>query len=180
MSLVFCTGKRMASRSRVECRRDATACEFQGNDDLSLIGDSQDVTMKGNRPDPATLPSLMGRDCSLRFVFDDPQRCRCHARAQGRSEQRPGSPAGFEGERSPVRGGALPTGLGIQYSVPTHRAFPADFEFELPGGALQEGSIGLEAHPEATTGLPGTCKRRNCCCGRQPIAFLTTGVGRDR
>ena len=70
----------MANRSRVECRRDATACEFQGNDDLSLIGDSQDVTMKGNRPDPATLPSLMGRDCSLPFVFDDPQRCRCHAR----------------------------------------------------------------------------------------------------
>ena len=76
--------------------------------------------------------------------------------------------------------GALPTGLRIRNSDPTNRAFPAEFEFELPGGALQEGSIGLEAHPETTTGLPGTCKRRNCCCGRQPIAFFTTGVGRDR
>ena len=180
MSLVFCTGERMASRSRVECRRDATAREFQGNDDLSLIGDSQDVTMKGNRPDPATLPSLMGRDCSLPFVFDYPQRCRCHARAQGRSVQRPGSPAGFEGERSPVRGGALPTGLRIRNSDPAHLAFPAAVEVDLPGGALQEGSIGLEAHPETTTGLPGTRKRRNCCCGRQPIAFLTTGMWRER
>ena len=76
--------------------------------------------------------------------------------------------------------GALPTGLRIQYSVPTHRVLLAATEFDLPGGALQEGSIGLEAHPETTTGLPGTRKRRNCCCGRQPIAFLTTGVGRDR
>ncbi len=76
--------------------------------------------------------------------------------------------------------GALPTGLRIQYSVPTHRVLLAATEFDLPGGALQEGSIGLEAHPETTTGLPGTRKRRNCCCGRQPIAFLTTSVGRDR
>ena len=170
----------MASRSRVECRRDFTAREFQGNDDLSLIGDCQDVTMKGNRPDPATLPSLMGRDCSLPFFFDYPQRCRCHARvhkADQNSAQAPLLELRLNGHL--IKGG-LPAGLGIQYSVPTHRAFPADFEFELPGGALQEGSIGLEAHPETTTGLPGTRKRRNCCCGRQPIAFLTTGVGRDR
>ena len=76
--------------------------------------------------------------------------------------------------------GALPTGLRIQYSVPTHRVLLAATEFDLPGGALQEGRIGLEAHLETTTGLPGARKRHKCCCGRQPIAFLTTGVGRDR
>ena len=39
----------MACRCRVECRRDATTRGFLGHYDLSLIGGSRDVTMKGNR-----------------------------------------------------------------------------------------------------------------------------------
>ena len=101
--------------------------------------------MKGNRPAIATLPLLKGRVCRLRFVFDDPQRCRYHARvhkADRYSAQAPLLDLRVNGHRFEV---ALPTGLGIRNSDPAHRAFPAAGGFDLPGGTLLEGSIGLEA-----------------------------------
>ena len=49
VACVFCKWGRMACRCRVACRRDAPTRGFLGHYDLSLIGGSRDVTMKGNR-----------------------------------------------------------------------------------------------------------------------------------
>ena len=127
-------------------RRDAMTREFLGYDDLSRIDELQEVTITGNRPDPAELPLLMTADRIMRFVFvvdqgrEQPSRLRLHTADQA-GDLAPllrVTVNGTQFER------LLDTGLGIQNMDPAHLAFPQTAEFELPAGTLADGTNTLE------------------------------------
>ena len=127
-------------------RRDAMTREFLGYDDLSWIDELQEVTITGNRPDPAELPLLMTADRIMRFVFvvdqgrEQPSRLRLHTADQA-GDLAPllrVTVNGTQFER------LLDTGLGIQNMDPAHLAFPQTAEFELPAGTLADGTNTLE------------------------------------
>ena len=120
--------------------------EFLGYDDLSGIDELQEVTITGNRPDPAELPLLMREDQIARFVFvvdqgrEQPSRLRLHTADQA-GDLAPllrVTVNGTQFER------LLDTGLGIQNMDPAHLAFPQTAEFELPAGTLADGTNTLE------------------------------------
>ena len=127
-------------------RRDAMTREYLGYSDTSTFGDKLDLTIAGNRPEPAALPFLMTEDRKVRFYFDitqswpQPARLRLHTADQD-SERALQLLVTVNGVQF---AGALPTGLGIQNQDPAHLAFPQTAEFHLPAGTLQKGRNSLE------------------------------------
>ena len=127
-------------------RRDAMTREFLGDGDISQISDLPDLTISGNRPDPASLPYLMTGDRMVRFVFDiakgwqQPSRLRLHTADQD-SSSAPQLQVTVNGN---LYRGTLDTGLAIQIEDPAHLAFPQTCEFHLPIGTLLPGRNTLE------------------------------------
>ena len=128
-------------------RRDATTRGYLGYDDLSRIDGMPDLTLEGNRPDPAGLPLLLTSDRRLRFGFDvtrgwdQPARLRLHTADQD-SACAPVVAVTINGQEFK---GVLKPGLGIQNEDPAHLAFPQTIAFDLPAGALKKGRNTLDA-----------------------------------
>ncbi|MCY4070404.1 MAG: hypothetical protein OXG60_03835 [Chloroflexi bacterium] len=127
-------------------RRDATTRGYLGYDDLSLIDDMSDLTLEGNRPDPAALPLLLTSARGLRFGFDvgqgwdQPARLRLHSADQD-SARAPVVAVTINGQ---TFDGVLKPGLGIQNEDPAHLAFPQTMVFDLPAAALKKGRNTLD------------------------------------
>ena len=131
-------------------RRDATTHGYLGYDDLSVMDEARELSVKGNRPDAAAIPLLMRPGQSLHFTF-----------AIERGWERAASLRLHSADQHPtlapeislrVNGrqfrGALPTGLGIHSSDPAHLAFPQSLEMALPAGVLVQGQNALELRIE--------------------------------
>jgi beta-mannosidase len=123
-------------------RRDAMCREYLGYDSITKIDESFVVKQEGNRGDTSKLPLLLGRDSSTSFVFklDDnhvikPARLRIHTADQDNTN----ATAVEVTVNDRIFKKKLPKGLGIQDSDPSHLAFPATLEFDLPKGTLKSG-----------------------------------------
>lgn len=127
-------------------RRDAMTREFHGYSDPAKVGDQLELTVAGDRPDPATLPYLMTARRKVRFDFDitegwrQPSLLRLHTADQD-SERATQLRVTVNGKSFE---GALPRGIGLQKQAPAHLAFPQTAEFHLPAGTLRAGGNRLE------------------------------------
>ncbi|MHB1767539.1 MAG: glycoside hydrolase family 2 protein [Phycisphaerae bacterium] len=123
-------------------RWDDMCREFHGYHNPEQVKDDMQTVLKGNRPDAAEIPYLLGGQGAVRFQFDldktqvnQPARLRIHTADQ--SKTTPTVVQIMVNGRSIKR--TLPKGLGIQRTEPAHLAFPATLEFELAATVLHPG-----------------------------------------
>jgi hypothetical protein len=128
-------------------RRDAMCREFFGYQNPGKPGQTSGPALSGKRPDPSRLPYLLGPGGAARFTFevdaaraDAPSRLRLHTADQA-AAVRPLVVVSINGAHFQQE---LPSGLGLQRQDPSHLAFPATVEFQLPKGTLRAGSNVLE------------------------------------
>ncbi|MCY3833966.1 MAG: hypothetical protein OXG85_13200 [Chloroflexi bacterium] len=127
-------------------RRDAMTREFMREADLSRTGNTREIVIRGNRPDPAELPLLMTDDLIVGFEFDvaglveGPARLRLHTCDQD-NEQAPQVNLAVNCRQFD---GTLTKGYGIQREDPDHLASPQTLAFDLPPGTLTPGRNTIE------------------------------------
>ena len=132
-------------------RRDAMCREFAGYSDAGKDARAGQDFITGSRPDPSQVPCLLNGKNAVRFQFTlgggqvkRPARLRLHTADQAeKASTRVG--VTINGRRME---GSLPVGLGIQQTDPSHLAFPATVEFQIPARNLRLGKNTLEVRVE--------------------------------
>lgn len=128
-------------------RRDNMCREFAGYGQPPALPPAGTVELDGRRPDPASIPYLLGGGRAARFHFpagkdqlNGPTRLRVHLSDQ-------------DADMDPVLRivvnhkacqRTLPRGLGLQRDQPYHLAFPGTISLELPAGLLNDGENTVE------------------------------------
>lgn len=127
-------------------RWDDMCREFHGYHDPEQAKGDMRTVLKGNRPDAAEIPYLLGGQEAVRFEFNidktqvnQPARLRIHTADQSKTVRTV--------VQIMINGlamkGTLPKGLGIQRTEPAHLAFPATLELELAATVLHLGKNNL-------------------------------------
>ena len=132
-------------------RRDAMCREFAGYSDAGKDAKAGPDFITGSRPDPSQVPCCLNAKNPVRFQFTlsegqvkRPARLRIHTADQ--AEKAPARVAvTINGRRMEA---SLPLGLGIQQTDPSHLAFPATVEFQIPARDLRLGMNTLEVRIE--------------------------------
>jgi len=132
-------------------RRDAMCREFAGYSDAGKDAKVGRDFITGSRPDASQVPYWLNDKNAVRFELTlgggqvkRPARLRIHTADQ--AEKAPAKVVvTINGWRME---GSLPLGLGIQQTDPSHLAFPATVEFQIPARHLRLGKNTLEVHVE--------------------------------